>query len=121
MIPLDLDGAWKWYGTTRRQLQLFGRLGRNNWDGLRWDGSLGRDDAMKGLESDAIVADSEFCLEHIGDFAVLILFSAFETIVRDQVLSKLEDEKARIGNGDWLLSRFLKRPNPRGRDSETIR
>ncbi len=93
---MDLDDAWHWYVTTRKQLQLSGRLGRKHWDDLPWGGPLGRDDHFKQLGSDVVVADSKFCLEHLDDFAVLILFSVFESIVRDQVLSEVEDEKAEI-------------------------
>ena len=95
---IDLDEAWSWYVTTQNQLHLFARLGQKHWAGLPWEGSLGRDDHLKGLESEAIVAGSEFCLEHLDDFAVLILFSVFESIIRDQVLSEVEDEKGRIRN-----------------------
>ena len=94
---MTLRDAWHWYVTTRNQLQLFGRLGRKHWDELPWDGSLGRDNTLKGLESGAIVAGSVFCLEHLDDFAVLIiLFSVFESVVRDQVLSEVEDEMTRL-------------------------
>ena len=93
---INLDDAWSWYVTTRTQLQLFGRLGRKHWDGLPWDGPLGRDDKLKRLESEAVVTGSDFCLEHLDDFAVLILFSVFESVVRDRILSEIEDEKGRL-------------------------
>ncbi len=92
----NVDDAWKWYVTTRTQLRLFGRLGRKHWDGLPWDGSLGRDDKLKDIDSEAVVTGSVFCLEHLDDIAVLILFSVFESVVRDQVLSEVEDEKRRL-------------------------
>jgi hypothetical protein len=95
---MDLDDAWSWYVTTRKQMQWFGRLGRKHWDDLPWEGPLGKDDQLKGLESGAIVEGSKFCLEHLNDFAVLILFSVFESIVRDQVLSDVEDQKARLSH-----------------------
>jgi len=44
---IDLDDAWTWYVTTRNQLKLFGRLGLKHWDGLPWDGTLGKDDKMR--------------------------------------------------------------------------
>ncbi len=95
---MNLDDAWNWYVSTRSQLQLFGRLGRKHWNSLPWDGSLGKDDKLKELESGAIVTGSEFCLEHLDDFAVLVLFSVFESIVRDQVLSDVEGEKGRLSH-----------------------
>jgi hypothetical protein len=93
---IGLDDAWNWYETTRKQLQLFGRLGRKHWDHLRWDGTLGRDEKLKSLEAEEIITGSSFCLDHLDDFAVLILFSVFESVVRAQVLSEVEDEKRRL-------------------------
>jgi len=95
---MDLDEAWQWYVTTRNQLQWFGRLGRKYWDHLPWEGPLGRDDKLKGLESVVIVKGSALCLEHLDDFAVFILFSVFESMVRDQVLSEVENEKTRLSH-----------------------
>ena len=93
---INLNDAWIWYVTSREQLKLFGRLGRKHWDELPWDGTLGRDDKLKSLEAEAIVTGSAFCLDHLDDFAVLILFSVFESVVRAQVLSEVEDEKSRL-------------------------
>ena len=93
---IDLDDGWTWYVTTRQQLKLFGRLGRKHWEGLPWDGTLGDDDKLKSLEAEVIVTGSAFCLDHLDDFAVLILFSVFESVVRAQVLSEVEDEKSRL-------------------------
>ena len=93
---IDLDDAWTWYVTTRKQLKLFGRLGRKHWDKLPWDGKLGDDDKLKSLEAEVIVAGSAFCLDHLDDFAVLILFSVFESVVRAHVLSEVEVEKSRL-------------------------
>jgi len=93
---IDLDDAWTWYVTTRTHLKLFGRLGRKHWDELPWDGMLGKDDKLRNLESEVIVTDSAFYLDHLDDFAVLVLFSVFESVVRAQVLSEVEDEKSRL-------------------------
>jgi hypothetical protein len=93
---IDLNDAWTWYVTTRNQLKLFGRLGQKHWDNLPWDGKLGQDDKLNSLEAEVIVKGSAFCLDHLDDFAVLILFSVFESIVRAQVLSEIEEEKSRL-------------------------
>jgi hypothetical protein len=95
---MTLDDAWKWYLTTRSQLQLFGRLGKKYWASLPWEGMLAKDDKFKALEADAIFADATFCLEHLDDFAILILFSVFESSVRDRVLSDVQDERYRLSN-----------------------
>jgi hypothetical protein len=93
---IDLDDAWAWYITTREQVKLFGRLSRKHWEKLPWDGELGEDDKLKTVEAEAIVKGSSFCLDHLDDFGVLILFSVFESVVRAQVLSEVEDEKSRL-------------------------
>ena len=78
-------------------------FGQKYWDDLPWDGPLGKDDTLKELESGAIVTGSAFSLEHLDDFAVLILFSVFESNVRDQALSELEDEKARLSHARLIV------------------
>jgi hypothetical protein len=95
---MTLDEAWRWYETNRAHLQSFARVGAKYWDELPWDGALGRDDRLRLLESAVIVEGSQFCLEHLEDFAVLILFSVFESIVRDKVCADVHDEKGRLSN-----------------------
>jgi hypothetical protein len=93
---MTLDEARDWYLTARSHLGLFGRFGKKYWDGLPWDGPLGKDDTFKEVESDRIVEGAVFCLDHLDDFAVLILFSVFESIVRDRVLSDISEERSRL-------------------------
>ena len=47
------------------------------------------------MEAEVIAKDAAFCHEHLDDFAVLILFSAFESIIREQILSVIQDERNR--------------------------
>ena len=90
---MTLDDAWRWYETTKRQLKLFGRIGEKYWNDLDWDGALGRDDQLKSLESGVIAKEFRFCVEHLDDFAILVLFSAFESSVREQILSLIDNER----------------------------
>jgi hypothetical protein len=92
----SLDEAWRWFKQTKSQLQRFGRPGRRYWDDLDWDGSLGRDDELKNLEGEHIDATSRACLVHLEDLAVMVLFSVFEGIVRERVLSGIRLEQERI-------------------------
>jgi hypothetical protein len=80
---MTLDDAWNWYVATQKQLSLFRRVGMRHWNGLPWDGAIGRDERLRTIEAQDIVAETGFCLDHLDDFAVLILFSAFESILRD--------------------------------------
>ncbi|HZW34039.1 MAG TPA: hypothetical protein VFF52_25165 [Isosphaeraceae bacterium] len=102
---MTLDEAWNWYVTTEKQLSLFGRIGRRHWDNLPWDGELGKDEKLKTLTSRDLVADADFSLDHLDDFAVLILFSAFESIIRDQARQDVQRERGRLSHP--LVTRIL--------------
>ena len=102
---MTLDDAWKWYSTTRSQLRLLGRLGGKYWDKLPWPGLLEKDDRFKNLDSQVVVAESDFGQDHLDDFAVLILFSVFESIVRGNVLTDVKEERGRLSHA--LVTRIV--------------
>jgi hypothetical protein len=102
---MTLDEAWAWYVATEKQLRLFGRIGRKHWANLPWDGELGKDEKLKNLTSRDIVADADFSLDHLDDFAVLILFSAFESIIRDRARLDVQRERGRLSHP--LVTRIL--------------
>jgi hypothetical protein len=93
---MTLDEAWDWYSTTKRQLDLLARIGRRHWDNLPWEGAIGKDEKLRIIESRNIIADTKLSLEHLDDFAVLILFSAFESIIREQARSDVRDARDRF-------------------------
>lgn len=94
----SLDEAWQWYESTRRQLKLIQRLGRNYWDELPWSGRMGQDQMLSLLEEQAIVQETTFGLAHLDDLAIVVLFSVFESQVRLHVLEGIEAERQRIQN-----------------------
>jgi hypothetical protein len=98
---MDLDDAWHWYEKTRAHLEWFARIGRRHWDQFPEDSPIWKDDAFKSLESEAIIQDSKFNLEHLEDFGVMVLFSVFESIVRERVLAQIQGR--REGIEDILL------------------
>ncbi len=102
---MTFDEARDWYIKTRKQLELLGRVGRRHWDHLPWDGELGRDEKLKRIEADDIVADTGFSLGHLDDFAVLILFSAFESSLRDRARTDIQTDCERLVNP--LATRIL--------------
>jgi hypothetical protein len=102
---MTLEDAWKWYVTTKRQLELFGRIGRKYWNDLPWDGALGRDDHLKNLDAGDITDRTDFSLEYLDDLAILVLFSAFESVVRQRVLTMIEEERKRQAR--FLVVRIL--------------
>ncbi len=87
-----LEEAWQWYSSTQKQAELLGRLARRHWEALPWEGDLGRDDHFRSLNGEIIQRDSDFCLEHLPDLAVVVLFSMFEGTVRENVLEELRSE-----------------------------
>lgn len=102
---MTLDEAWNWYVRTRKQLALLGRIGRKYWEGLPWQGELGRDAKLKHVRADDLVADTDFSLDHLDDFAILILFSAFESILRDRARIDVQNERDRLVHP--LVTRIL--------------
>jgi hypothetical protein len=93
---MTLDDAWDWFLRAKRQLGLLNRIGRRHWSSIPWDASIGRDEKLKSIEAQDIVDDTNFCLDHLNDFAVLILFSSFESILRDRARLDIRNERKRL-------------------------
>jgi hypothetical protein len=92
----NLDEAWQWYSSTRESLFSFARLGRKHWDNFPEESPLWRDDSFRNLRSESIIQKSDLGLEHLDDFAVMVFFSVFESIVRDRVIKQAEKERGDI-------------------------
>jgi hypothetical protein len=88
----SLEEAWRWYESTRHQLQLMSRLGRLHWPVLPWEGPLGRDDSFRLLEGAQVEEEAAVGLAPLADLAVVVLFSVFEAEVRRRVLEQMEGE-----------------------------
>jgi hypothetical protein len=93
---MDLDEAWQWYSSTKRTLLLFARLGRKHWDQFPEESPLWRDDSFRSLDSKKMIEGSDLGLEHLDDFAVMVFFSVFESIVRNRVIGRVEKERGKI-------------------------
>jgi hypothetical protein len=91
-VITSLDDAWRWYQSAKSILQLMKLVGEKHWDRLPWDGTLGRDETLKYLESAEIVVRAEMALDDINDLCVLLQFSVLEVIVRDHVIEEIEAE-----------------------------
>jgi hypothetical protein len=92
MTPLD--AAWVWYESTRLQVGLFQRLIRRHWDVLPWDQGLARDAAFAGLDRDRVLSAAPESLAYLNDLAVVVLFSAFEDVVRTAALDVIDRHAA---------------------------
>ena len=66
-----------------------------------------------------ITDGTDFCLEHLDDFAILVLFSAFESVVRERVLAMIEDERKRQTR--FLVVRILDEAREDSRRGRVLR
>src|SRR5262249_33478560 len=57
---------------------------------------IGRDDEFKTLEAEDIDAATRASLAPIDDLAIVVLFSVFESLVRDHVVSLIKPEAAEL-------------------------
>lgn len=95
----SLADAWEWHQATKRSLTRIQRLGERHWDDPSLDGSsLWQDDLFKTLISADIVRDTTASLALIDDLAVVVLFSVFESIVRDYLVQRIKPEAAALSD-----------------------
>jgi hypothetical protein len=88
-----LAEAWNWYQKTERNLLRMRRLGSKHWGNPSLTGaSFWNDDLFKQLEPKDIVSDTEVSLRMIDDLAVLVLFSTFESVIRDHLIALIKPE-----------------------------
>ena len=88
-----LAEAWNWYQATRRNLGRMRRLGTTDWDHPSLEAaSLWQDEEFKMLEASDIVAETAASLKPIDDLAVVVLFSVFESLVRDYLVARLHPQ-----------------------------
>jgi hypothetical protein len=92
---MTFDEARNGYVKTKEQLTLLGRVGRKHWSKLPWEGELGKDEKLRHIDADDIVDDTDLSLAHLDDFAVLIVFAAFEAILRDRAKMDVQEERDR--------------------------
>jgi len=88
----SLADAWKWYTSVRDLTRSMKSLGTKYWDALPWDGPLGQDNRLRELEASKIADWSGTTLDDLDDLCVLLLFSVFESIVRERALTDVAAE-----------------------------
>jgi hypothetical protein len=92
-----LADAWKWYQTTKANLGRMRRLGEKYWnDPTLKDASFWQDDQFRMLEAGDVVEETTAGLEPIDDLAVVVLFSVFESHVRDYLIEQIKPQAERI-------------------------
>jgi hypothetical protein len=98
----SLAEAWKWYQDTKKYLGVIKRLGERYWNHLDWEGPLGKDDKLKEIDAREIVDGTTNSLAHLDDLAVLVLFSVFESLVRERILLDIQNQRGAIDNAHLL-------------------
>ncbi len=94
-----LADAWNWYLATRRNLERMARLGSKHWgDPSLEDASIWQDDLFRMLEPSVIVADTTTSMKPIDDLAVVVIFSVFESNVRDYLAARVKPEAADLSD-----------------------
>ncbi len=94
-----LADAWNWYLATRRNLERMARLGSKHWgDPSLEDASIWQDDLFRMLEPSVIVADTTTSMKPIDDLAVVVIFSVFESNVRDYLAARVKPEAAGLSD-----------------------
>jgi len=94
----SLEDAWRWYEDTRQSLRLLRRLSSRYWEELPWDGPLGQDGELRQLTGPSLTEKTDLTLPHLGDLAIVVLFSVFEATVRERVLKEIESEEAGLSH-----------------------
>jgi hypothetical protein len=91
--------AWRWYLVTKQNLARMQRLGEKHWnDNSLVDASIWHDNFFRTLEAEVIVAETTVSLKPIDDLAVVVLFSVFESHVRDHLIESIEPQLNRIND-----------------------
>lgn len=87
-----LDDAWKWYQAAKSSLVRMERLAGKYWEELPWTGRLGRDSDLRIAEADDVAAHAELARQPLDDLAIVVMFSVFESVVRDFLADRLNQE-----------------------------
>ena len=88
-----LQEAWTWYETTIRAFKVTQRLGDLYWDGLPWDGPLGKEDQFKAVEGDWLAEAADQGMKEFHDLAIVLFFSIVESIVRERIRGEVDVER----------------------------
>jgi hypothetical protein len=91
----SLEDAWSWFRDTRSLLKLQRRFAIY-WDDLPWDGPLGKEDSFQLYTGTDLRRKSHFSLSLLDDLAIVVLFSVFESRVRQYVLREIALEEGTI-------------------------
>lgn len=84
----SLEDAWRWYENARRMMVCMHRLGTHHWSKL--PSTIASDKRFQDLEPTEVTACAQSVLDDLSDLCVVLLFSVFESQVREQVRLDVE-------------------------------
>lgn len=94
-----LQDAWDWYKSAKTNLRRMQRLGSRHWNDDSLQGtSIRKDETFKQVEADDIERESLRALAPIDDLGVLVLFSVFESAVRDHLEGVIQPLTMALGH-----------------------
>jgi hypothetical protein len=92
----SLRDAWAWYEAVKVLIRMMDRLARRYWGEEVGKKTLAetlhKDDVLREYESETIRELVSSVTNDLDDLVVLLLFSVFESIVRDRTLEEMEQE-----------------------------
>ena len=87
-----LHDAWQWYESTRINLSRIRRLGTRYWNEEALAAPVWQDDWFRQLEATDLVRETTEALLPLEDLGILVLFSVFESAVRDHLAKAIRPE-----------------------------
>jgi hypothetical protein len=96
-----LGEAWVWYRAVKVGMSRLAHLSKY-WDDLPWStgadwiAQLERDNVLKATSATELAAEAKLVKDQLDDLAVFVLFSVFESIIRDLVVQKVRPEVDQI-------------------------
>jgi hypothetical protein len=92
-----LDDAWGWYVAATGSMKRLAHLARY-WGQLPWGEGvpsiepLEKDNVLRHVEASGLSEDARVVGDELDDLAVILMFSAFEAVVRQVVAEQVEQE-----------------------------
>jgi hypothetical protein len=87
-----LHDAWRWYESARVNLTRIRRLGARYWNEEALAAPVWQDDWFRQLEAADLVRETTQALRPLEDLGILVLFSVFESAVRDHLAKAIRPE-----------------------------
>lgn len=96
-----LKEAWAWYEAVTKGMKRLTHLakfwGEFPWgQGDEWVNRVAQDNVLRDVEAVTLAKDAKTVTDEHDDLAILVLFSVFEAVVRDNLKTQLAPEISRL-------------------------